>query len=120
MRRAALAAAAALLLARPAVAQVAYPPAASQWVDQKTVTLDAAGNATWTFDLGNAPPVVPVVVHMPAAMDTTNPITCNYTARTMTGVSIHCWRTTLLGLLTSLYSGSVAGAQVTLVARAIP
>lgn len=87
-------------------------------VQQQTVTLDASGNATWTFSPAFA--VTPVVVHMPAAMDTVNPITCNYTARSATSVSVHCWRTSLLGLLTNLYSGSVTGAQVTLVARAIP
>lgn len=105
-------------IASPAAAQVSYPPAPVQWVAQQTVTLDASGNATWTFD--TPPPVVPAVVHMPKAVDTQNPVTCNFTTVTMTGVTVHCWRTTLLGLLTSLYSGSVAGAQVNLVARAIP
>lgn len=119
MRRAVLFAAA-LCVAAPATAQTNYPPSTPQWVDQKTLTLDASGNATWTFDPASPPPIVPVVVHMPAAMDTTNPVTCNYTARTVVLVSIRCWRTSLLGLLTNLYSGSVAGAQVTLVARAIP
>lgn len=105
------------------VGQVAYPPApvvAPTWVAQQTVTLDASGNATWTFDPGNPPPVVPAVVHLPKAMDTQNPVICNFTAVSTTSVSIHCWRTTLLGLLNSLFTGSVAGAQVNLVARAIP
>lgn len=90
------------------------------WVRQQDVTLDAAGNATWTFDPLDPPPVVPAVVHLPKAMDTTNPIICNYTARTVLLVTVHCWRTNVSGLLTSLLGGTVAGAQVTLVARAIP
>lgn len=105
--------------AAPARAQLVNPPT-PQWVAQQTVTLDASGNATWTFDPENRPPVIPAVVHMPRAMDLINPVTCNFTAITMTMVTVHCWRTSLLGLLTNLYSGSVAGAQVNLVARAIP
>jgi hypothetical protein len=117
--RALLFLAAAIGVAR-APAQVAYPPVAPTWVAQQTVVLDASGNATWTFDPSNPPPVVPAVVHMPRAMDTTNPVTCNFTDISRSGVTVHCWRTSLLGLLTNLYSGSVAGAQVNLVARAIP
>jgi hypothetical protein len=112
--------AAAVLGAGPAAAQVAYPPVAPQWVAQQTVTLNSTGDAAWSFDPDSLPPVVPAVVHMPKAMDTTNPITCNFTSISRTGVTVHCWRTTLLGLLTNLYSGSVNGAQVNLVARAIP
>lgn len=98
-------------------AQVAYPPSATQ-VQTTTVTLSAGGTATWTFDqqFGG----VPDLSYMPQAMDTTNPITCNYTARSATEASIRCWRTSLLGLLTNLYSGSVAGAQITLFARYRP
>lgn len=111
-----------LAAASPAAAQGLYvapaPAAPAQWVAQQTVTLDAAVNATWTFD--SPPPVVPAVVHLPKAMDTQNPVICNFTAVSMAGVTIHCWRTTLLGLLNSLFTGSVQGAQVNLVARAIP
>jgi hypothetical protein len=116
--RALLAAVAAIAV--PPAAQVVYPPSAPQWVAQQTVVLDSAGNAAWTFDASNPPPVVPVVVHMPKAMDTANPVMCNFTAITMTTVTVHCWRTSLFGLLTNLFNGSVTGAQVTLVARAIP
>lgn len=103
----------------PARAQLLNVPVA-QWVAQQIVTLDASGNATWTFDPTNRPPVVPAVVHLPKAMDTTNPIICNFTAVSTSAVTVHCWRTTLLGLLNSLFTGSVTGAQVNLVARAIP
>lgn len=114
--------AAASLMSAPASAQLVNPPTlpAPQWVAQQIVTLDSSGNATWTFDPANPPPVVPAVVHLPKAMDTTNPIICNFTAVSMTSVTVHCWRTTLLGLLNSLFTGSVTGAQVNLVARAIP
>lgn len=88
-------------------------------VAQKDVVLDAAGNATWDYSAVGFTKT-PAVVHLAQAMDTSNPITCNYTARSQTSVSVHCWRTSLLGLLTNLYSGSVAGATVVLVARAVP
>ena len=88
-------------------------------VAQKDVVLDAAGNATWDYSAVGFTKT-PAVVHLAQALDTSNPITCNYTARSQTSVSVHCWRTSLLGLLTNLYSGSVAGATVTLVARAVP
>jgi len=91
------------------------------WVAQQDVTLDATGNATWVFDTANLPPVVPAVVHLPKLMDTANPIICNWTARTQLLVSVHCWRSnTLSALLGGMFQGAVAGAQVTLVARAIP
>jgi len=99
------------------------PPAmlaSTGWVAQQDVVLDASGNATWTFDPINLPPVVPAVVHLPRAMDATNPIICNWTAKTQLLVSIHCWRTNVSGLLSSLFGATASGAQVTLVARAIP
>lgn len=88
-------------------------------VVQKDGVLDASGNATWDYSAQGFTKT-PAVVHLVQAMDSANPIICNYTARSATSVSIHCWRTSLLGLLTNLYSGSVAGATVALVARAVP
>ncbi|MBB5697187.1 hypothetical protein [Sphingomonas yantingensis] len=126
-----------LALAAPAEAQGLYVPppdtvtmqsqmalmqaqlAQQAMVAQKDVVLDASGNATWDYSAVGFTKA-PAVVHLVQAMDTANPITCNYTARSQTSVTIHCWRTSLLGLLTNLYSGSVAGATVTLVARAVP
>ncbi|MBQ1479845.1 MAG: hypothetical protein IIZ30_07395 [Sphingomonas sp.] len=93
---------------------------APTWIKQTDVTLDAAGNATWTFDPSDPPPVVPAIVHLPRAGDSTNPIICNWMSRSTTSVMVHCWRTNLSGLLAGLFSGSIAGSQVTLVARAIP
>lgn len=84
-------------------------------VQSNTVTLDAGGNATWTFTTPF--PAAPDITHMPIAVDMANPLICNYTARSATAVSIHCWRTSLLGLLTGLLSGPVTGAQVNLIAR---
>lgn len=87
-------------------------------VQSTTVTLDSSGNATWTFT--PAFPEAPDVTHIPQAMDTVNPLICNYTARTPNIVTIHCWRTSLIGLLTGLLSGPVTGAQVNLIARYRP
>ncbi len=100
-------------------AQVNYPPPPVPWVAQQMVTLDSSGNATWTFDPDKPPPVVPAVVHLPKAMDMTNPVICNFTTISITGVTVHCWRTTLLGLITNIFGGSVAGAQVNLQATAV-
>lgn len=87
-------------------------------VDQKDVVLNSTGDATWTYD--TAFPKAPAVAHIPGAIDTQNPIICNFTARTATSVSIHCWRTNVSGLLSSLFGGTAAGATVSLVARAVP
>ena len=87
-------------------------------VQQKTVTLDASGNASWTFT--DPFPGTPAVAHFPKQMDATNPLICNFTSVSTTTVSIHCWRTTLLGLLTNLFGGSVTGGEVTIIARAVP
>lgn len=87
-------------------------------VQSTTVSLDSSGNAAWTFS--PAFPEAPDVTHIPQAMDTINPLICNYTARTATFVTIHCWRTSLLGLLSGLLSGPVTGAQVNLIARYRP
>jgi len=119
----ALAIAACLCASASATAQTVSGLVGPADVRSSVVTLDSSGNATWDFtNGGNAPPFagVPDVTHIPQAMDTTNPITCNYTARTASLVTIHCWRTSLLGLLTNLYSGAVAGGQVNLIARYRP
>lgn len=88
-------------------------------VDQAVVTLDASGNATWTYTA--LFPGVPAVVHLPKAVNTSDALICNYTSLTQTSVSIHCWRTnTLAALLTGLLTGTTAGLQVSLVARYIP
>lgn len=98
-----------------AYAQVNNPYVNPTRVDSNDVVLDASGNGTWTFDTPfNG---VPDVTHMPKALDTINPLICNFTAVTATMVSIHCWRTALLGLLTGLLSGPTTGATVHLIAR---
>lgn len=117
MRRA-LPFAALVAAAAAAPAQVSYPPAAPVMVQQQEVVLDASGNATWTFDVPF--PTEPAVAHIPRALDTTNPLICNFTAVSTTAVTIHCWRTNLTGLLTGLLSGPPAGGKVKLLARAIP
>ncbi|KTT68262.1 hypothetical protein [Sphingomonas sanguinis] len=107
----------------PAVGQCyrdGLPCVTTTWIKQTDVTLDASGNATWSFDPADPPPVVPAIVHLPRAADATNPIICNWMSRSTTSVTVHCWRTNLSGLLGALFSGSIAGSQVTLVARAIP
>ncbi|BBC99082.1 hypothetical protein [Sphingobium sp. YG1] len=87
-------------------------------VQQKTVTLDASGNATWTFT--DPFPGAPAVAHFPKQMDAANPLICNFSAVSSASVSIHCWRTTLLGLLTNIFGGSVTGGEVTIIARSVP
>lgn len=119
--RAHIAAVRGLLVAAPAQAQVTwlYPFGSPSQVQSTTVALDSSGNARWDF--APAFPAPPDITHMVQAMDTTNPITCNYTARTATYVSIHCWRAnTLSALLGGLFSGSVTGAQVNPIARYRP
>jgi len=112
---AALAAVSPLACHTEAHAQVVSSLIGPAQVQSNTVTLDASGNATWTF---TAPfPATPDITHMPVAVDSVNPLICNYTARSATAVSIHCWRTSLSGLLTGLLSGPVTGAQVNLIAR---
>lgn len=111
-----------LACATPLKAQVAYPPPDMSnygTVAQKDVILDASGNATWDYTGLNFPGI-PIVTHLPQAVDTVNPLICNYTSRTQTAVSVHCWRTSLLGLLSGLLSGPVTGAKVSLIARYIP
>lgn len=123
MRRALLIAALVVGAQAPAVGQCyrdGLPCVTTTWIKQTDVTLDASGNATWTFDPADPPPVVPAIVHLPKAGDATNPIICNWMTRSTTSVTVHCWRTNVSGLLAGLFSGSIAGAQVTLVARAIP
>lgn len=106
-----------VLLSAPLSAQVDYPPS-TVVVESNTVTLDAGGNGTWTFTTPFAG--TPDVTHLPKAMDTTNPLICNFTSVDSTQVSVHCWRTALLGLLTGLLSGPVTGGQVKLIARYKP
>lgn len=115
MRAVALLSVAIACTVAPAHAQLVTSLTGPSLVESTTVTLDAGGNATWTF--APAFPATPDVTHIPQAMDTANPIICNYTARTATQVTIHCWRTALIGLLTNLYAGSTTGAQVNLIAR---
>lgn len=115
------------LLIAAAVCATAAPAAAQDtmssiyplggMVQQRTVTLDSAGNASWIFT--DPFPGTPAVAHFPKQMDAANPLICNFTAVSSTGVSIHCWRTTLLGLLTNLFGGSVTGGEVTIIARAV-
>lgn len=96
----------------------ALNPAAD--VRSSVVTLDSSGNATWDFTAGGTQPPfsgVPDVTHIPQAMDNANPIICNYTARTASLVSVHCWRTNTLGLLSGLLTGPITGGQVNLIAR---
>lgn len=102
----------------PASAQTVSGLTGPALVQSTTVTLDSSGNATWAFT--PAFPEAPDVTHIPHAMDTVNPLICNYTARTPSLVTIHCWRTSLIGLLTGLLSGPVTGAQVNLIARYRP
>lgn len=92
-------------------------------VQQSTVTLDANGNATWTYDTPF--PIMPVVVHMPRAADLLQPISCNFVTVTMTSATVKCWRAapvavSILGVNVDAFKGTISGQQVTLVARAIP
>jgi hypothetical protein len=113
-----------LILFALAGAQVSYPPAAPLAdVRSCAVTLDSSGNGTCDFtNGGTSVPFAgtPDVTHLARAMDTTNPLICNLVSVSTSAVTIHCWRTALLGLLTNLYSGSTSGAQVTLIARYRP
>lgn len=112
-------------LAPPLAAQDTYSSlyAPSSTAQSTVVTLDSSGNATWTFDTPF--PFTPSVVHMPKAMDTTNPVVCNFTSVTATTVSVHCWRSasvvvSILGATVSAFGGVITGAQVNLIARSIP
>ncbi|MFD1104583.1 hypothetical protein [Sphingobium olei] len=108
----------ALALSAPAHAQDTYSSLVTAgMVQQQTVTLNSSGDATWTFVTPFLNP--PIVAHFPKQMDPSNPLICNYTSVTTTAVSIHCWRTTLAGLLTNLFGGSVTGGEVTIIARTV-
>jgi len=105
------------LLSAPAAAQEVSSTAGNPiQLQSTTVTLDATGDATWTYDTPF--PVAPDLSHMVQGLDKINPVTCNYMARTNALVTIHCWRAnTLSALLGGMFSGSVAGVQVNLTAR---
>lgn len=98
---------------------VTYPPTPvalnAADVRSANVTLNTTGDGTWTFDTPFAG--VPDVTHLPKAVDTVNPVICNTTSITTTSVTLHCWRTNTLGLLSSLLGGPIAGARVNLIAR---
>lgn len=104
----------------PAKAQVVSPLYGSNsLIDQTVVTLDASGNATWNFT--TVFPGVPAIVHLPKQSGTTDALICNWTSVSQTSVTIHCWRTNVLGaLLSGVLGGATAGQQVSLVARYIP
>ncbi len=109
----------ALLIAPASIAQVSYPPSAASLIDQAIVTLDASGNATWTYSTSF--PGVPAVVHLPKQANVADALICNWTSITQTQATVHCWRTNVAsGLLTGLLGGATTGMQVTLVARYIP
>lgn len=107
-----------LLFPMSVTAQVSNPSVNLTQVESSEVTLDSSGNGTWTFT--PAFNGIPSVTHLPKALDTTNPLICNFTSISATAVTIHCWRTALLGLLTGLLSGPTTGATVTLMARYRP
>lgn len=115
-----LLAAAALLLAERGSAQtVSSLYVSGAMVDQTVVTLDASGNASWTYTANF--PGVPALVHLPKAVNSSDALICNWTSITQTSASIHCWRTNVLsGLLSGVLGGTTTGLQVSLVARYIP
>lgn len=97
-----------------------YGPTLQADVRSGEVTLAADGTGSWDLTAGGTlPPMggTPDVTHIPQAMDTTNPLICNFTSRSTTTVAIKCFRTSLLGLLTGLLSGPVTGGKVNLIAR---
>lgn len=98
-------------------------PPLSVDVRSMDVTLDATGAGTWTFTADGSPPFagVPDVTHLPQAVNTTDLLICNYTARTVSSVSVRCQRVNpLSGLLTGLFGGTMAGLKVNLMARYKP
>lgn len=102
----------------PVSAQVYYngQPRGTIQLQSGDVVLDSSGNATWTYPQPFSTP--PSVSHMAQMADTINPLICNYVSVTTTAATVHCWRTSLLGLLGGLFGGNVTGQTVTLTARA--